>query len=263
MNTIQIPNIYTFQDYRDFLQAWFQYKKSNSEYWSYGLWSKKLGLKTTSALTMVIKKDRHAGPKMVDKFIQYFEFSLDSEKYFIELVRLNKMTKSDPKLLVMLTGNKGSNQSTSGDLVFQWLAYTIREMSHLEGFKPEWDYILSRLRPKVEISQIQELLEKLVQKEILTNEYKVTNKVIAPEGSIEPEEVKSYHNSIMELAKEALPVPAEERIFTSSTISIAKKDIDKAKKLVRDFQVEFGKLMESVPGDEVYLFNMQLFPLTK
>lgn len=263
MNTLNIPNIYDFQDYRDFLKAWFDYKKSSSDYWSYGLWARKLGLKTTSALTMVIKKDRHAGPKMVEKFISYFELSPDSEKYFKELVRLNKISKDDPKLLVMLTGNKGSEQSTKGDLVFQWLAYTIREMTHLPDFKPEWDYILSRLRPKIEISKVQELLEKLVQKEILTNDYKVTNKVIAPEGAINPEEVESYHNSIMELSKEALPISPKERIFTSSTISIAKKDTEKAQKLIRDFQVEFGKLMESKPGDEVYLLNMQFFPLTK
>lgn len=263
MNIDGIPNIYDFQDYRDFLKAWFDYKKASSDYWSYGLWARKLGLKTTSALTMVIKKDRHAGPKMVEKFINYFEFGTDSESYFKELVRLNKLTKNDPKLLVMLTENKGSEQSTKGDLVFQWLAYTIREMSHLKGFKPEWDFILSRLRPHVEIAQIQELLEKLVQKEILTSDYKVTNKVIAPEGAINPDEVKSYHNSIMELAKGALPISPKERIFTSSTISVAKKDIDKAQKLIRDFQVEFGKLMEAKKGDEVYLFNMQFFPLTK
>lgn len=263
MNKDNLPNIYDYQDYRDFLKAWFEYKKSSSDYWSFGLWARKLGLKTTSALTMVIKKDRHAGPKMVEKFLKYFEFGPDTEKYFKELVRLNKISKDDPKLLVMLTGNKGSEQSTKGDLVFQWLSYTIREMSHLKGFKPEWDFILSRLRPHVEIPQIQDLLEKLVQKEILTSDYKVTNKVIAPEGAINPKEVKSYHDSIMELAKEALPVSPKQRIFTSSTISVAKKDIEKAQKLIRDFQVEFGKVMESKPGDEVYLFNMQLFPLTK
>ncbi len=258
-----MPNIYDFQDYRDFLKAWFDYKKSNSDYWSYGLWARKLGLKTTSALTMVIKKDRHAGPKMVDKFISYFELGLDAETYFKELVRLNKVTKNDPKLLVMLTGNQGSSQSTKGDLVFQWLAFAIREMSHLEDFKPEWDYILNRLRPHVEIPQVQLLLEKLVQRGILTSDYKVTNKVIAPEGEVNPTEVKNYHHSIMELAKEALPISPTKRIFTSSTISIASKDIEKAQKMIRDFQVEFGKKMEAKPGDDVYLFNMQFFPLTK
>lgn len=260
---MNIPNIYDFQDYRDFLKAWFEYKKSSSDYWSYGLWARKLGLKTTSALTMVIKKDRHAGPKMVEKFITYFDLSTDSQNYFKELVRLNKVTKSDPKLLVMLTGNQGSSQSTKGDLVFQWLAFAIREMSHLEDFRPKWDYILSRLRPKVEIPQVQLLLEKLVQKGILTSDYKVTNKVIAPEGDVNPIEVKNYHNSIMELAKEALSISPTERIFTSSTISVAKKDIAKAQKMIRDFQVEFGKEMEAKPGDDVYLLNMQLFPLTK
>jgi uncharacterized protein (TIGR02147 family) len=260
---VNIPNIYDFQDYRDFLKAWFDYKKSTSDYWSYGLWARKLGLKTTSALTMVIKKDRHAGPKMVEKFISYFELGTDAENYFKELVRLNKVTKNDPKLLVMLTGNQGSSQSTKGDLVFQWLAFAIREMSHLEDFKPEWDYILSRLRPHVEIPQVQLLLEKLVQRGILTSDYKVTNKVIAPEGEVNPTEVKNYHDSIMELAKEALPISPTKRTFTSSTISIASKDIEKAQKMIRDFQVEFGKQMEAKPGDDIYLFNMQFFPLTK
>jgi uncharacterized protein (TIGR02147 family) len=163
----------------------------------------------------------------------------------------------------MLTGNQGSSQSTKGDLVFQWLAFAIREMSHLEDFKPEWDYILSRLRPHVEIPQVQLLLEKLVQRGILTSDYKVTNKVIAPEGEVNPTEVKNYHDSIMELAKEALPISPTKRTFTSSTISIASKDIEKAQKMIRDFQVEFGKQMEAKPGDDIYLFNMQFFPLTK
>ncbi|MNL33252.1 hypothetical protein D3C87_1551510 [compost metagenome] len=47
------------------------------------------------------------------------------------------------------------------------------------------------------------------------------------------------------------------------TIVINKKDIKKAKEMIRVFQDKFVSELEVNPGDEVYRLSVSLFPLSK
>ena len=69
------PNVLDFVDYREFLNSFAQYMKATTPQWSYGQWARELGLKSTSAITMILKKQRNMGPSMAKKFSKYFSFT--------------------------------------------------------------------------------------------------------------------------------------------------------------------------------------------
>lgn len=71
----QMNNLYRFTDFRTFLRTHFEDKKKINKHWSYGRWSKKLGLKATASLTMIINGQRDPGPKVVEAFCRYFGFN--------------------------------------------------------------------------------------------------------------------------------------------------------------------------------------------
>ncbi len=72
------------------------------------------------------------------------------------------------------------------------------------------------------------------------------------------------HLENSDIAKKKLrEVPLELRDFSSVTISLNKKNLTDAKKIIRKFRKEFAELLDSSSGDHVYQINLQLFPLTK
>jgi hypothetical protein len=69
---------------------------------------------------------------------------------------------------------------------------------------------------------------------------------------------------MLEHAKTALrKVRLEEREFTSTTLLMSTGQMSEAKELMREFKMKFEKIMEKESGDQVYQFQLQLFPLSK
>ena len=54
-------DVIRYSDYRAFLLDFAQWKKAKTPNWSYGIWAKRLGLKTTSSITKVLQGRLLAG----------------------------------------------------------------------------------------------------------------------------------------------------------------------------------------------------------
>ena len=80
--------IYDFTDYRDFLNH--HAKKKKEAGLSIGAWAKRLQLKGTSSLSMILSGERDPGPKMIDRFISYFGFNESESLYFKTLIYFSK-----------------------------------------------------------------------------------------------------------------------------------------------------------------------------
>lgn len=66
----------------------------------------------------------------------------------------------------------------------------------------------------------------------------------------------------LQLAQEKIKtVGVYERDFSSMTLTMDPKDINKAKKLIRDFRRSFVRVMEKGAKKSVHQINIQLFPL--
>ena len=87
------PNLIEYDDYRSFLEDFFEYSKSKNGLWSYQAWAQKLGLNDSSSLLKIINGNRDAGPKIQQKLLDYFEFSELEATYFNDLVKLSKLQK--------------------------------------------------------------------------------------------------------------------------------------------------------------------------
>lgn len=70
------------------------------------------------------------------------------------------------------------------------------------------------------------------------------------------EDLKLMENSLFE-------VPLNLRDHSCITLSVSRKDLPKAKEMIRLFQDQFAHRFEKTSGDEVYRLNVALFPLTQ
>ena len=136
-------SVLPYADFRTFLNAYAQQMKNRQPMWSLGAWSKHLGLSTTSSLTKVLRGERNPGPKMVERFIEYFSFSPEEERHFRELVGLKKFYR-DPQLTALLSQNVAARKVNSPPIIISertfsvlsdWQSFAIREKVNLKKFK--------------------------------------------------------------------------------------------------------------------------------
>jgi uncharacterized protein (TIGR02147 family) len=265
-----------FTDYRAFLLAHIQDKRKSQPQWTFGVWTKTLGLKDTSSITKIIQGQRHPGQEITKKFIKYFNFSEREAQYFNDLVTFQKI-KDDPRLSVLLLEKMGKQNPDLTTrvldektflLISNWYCLAIREMIRLNEFFEDANWISKNFLFKVTPKEAERALKLLVevglfsrspngQLTIQTGSYSTQNDFAA-------EATKRFHEASLENAKLAVRnIDVNEREFVSTTFAMKQKNIPEAKQLIRDFKVKFEELLEEDGADEVYQLQIQFYPLTK
>lgn len=268
--------IQQFSDYRVFLQTHAQDMKKTKTAWSFGLWSKSLGLKTTSSLTKIIQGQREPGPQITDKFVRYFGFDHKQAQYFRDLIRLQKI-KNDSRLSVMLMEKIGKDfpqsslrlmDNKSFLIISNWYYLALRELVRIKGFQENPDWIVEQFQFKITGREVSQAIKILIEMGLLKRDK--SNNLIIVDGrldtsnDISSEAIRRYHEQMLEHAKAAVrKFNVEEREITSTTLVMNSKQIGIAKELIREFKQKFEQLLEDESGDRVYQIQIQLFPLTK
>lgn len=92
---MQTSDVYQYTCFKSFLLAYSEYARANYRAWSYTKWAKRLGLKGTASLTLVLSGKRLPGPSITEKLIQYFKFEGRERRYFLDLIQMERLTKLD------------------------------------------------------------------------------------------------------------------------------------------------------------------------
>ena len=269
-------NIFQYTSFRTYLNAYGEAKKRSNPRWSYGSWAKCLKLSGTASLTMILNGQRNPGPIVAKRLVQYFKFNKKESTYFQDLILLEK-SQGDPRLSALIV-ERLERQSTNTNfievdqhqlrVISKWYYYAIREMIHLEDFREDPNWIAQKLNFKVTIPDIKRAIRDLVDLNLLTRNHQ--GKLICSYGALDTstdianEHLKQFHEQMIEKSQKAIrEIDVALRSINAQTISINKSHLPRAKELIRKFQDDLSRLLESSTGDAVYQCNIQLFPLTK
>lgn len=267
-------NIFDYSDYRKFLRDFNDMKKRVNPSWSFGLWASKLGLNSISSITMILNGQRHAGKKIQASLIKYFQFNSKEAYYFEELVKIAKSSKDDPSLTILLLEQNDDlktlrdENTEQVDLFFNWKAHCIKELTQIKDFRPDGEWIQKRTNGLIKKDEANKLLSALLKNKFLEQnnidgkETLVAVTSIHPTKEVTMDSAKAYHKGLMDNSYEAININKEKRALHSSTLSLLKTDIPKAKEMIREFQMKFSDEIEQNPADEVYQLNIQFFPLS-
>lgn len=264
-----------FTDYRAFMVHFVQQKKAENPHWSLGLWARQMGLGSTATISKVVSGQRFPGPKMIDQLISHFKFGFQEAQYFRDLIQFSKI-KDDPKLAAALLDKirqdpvtRCSKTLTFDELrsVSSWYALALREIIRTQRFFDDPKWIENLFRFPVNSSEIENCLDLMLEagliEKTLMGEFAVTSQLVISENDVASELIKQYHEGVLDLAKSALrQIDVNEREFQAMTLMIRDQNIEKAKVLIREFREKFATLLEEVPGEKLYQFQIQFFPIT-
>lgn len=153
-------------------------------------------------------------------------------------------------------------------LISDWWHYAILNLLRTKGFQAEQSWLATRLGLPTKV--VTDAWDRLIR---LGHLKRVNGKVVREHPRIESTDDffdlsvrKSHVEDLKLIEKSLLEGKVDERDHTSMTIAISKKNMKKAKELIRIFQDQFSEEVEAGPrelGDEVYRLSISFFPLTK
>jgi uncharacterized protein (TIGR02147 family) len=270
-------SIFDFDDYRDFLvkvgmpDGLYSHTSNNLQ-----TWAKRLGYKSPSSLTMVLKGQRPPSFDMTRALSEDLKMTVKERQYFELLIQLEKANKKgkDPKeiLLKISSLNSEKNAISLGlkefSAISEWYFLAIKQLISTPAFVEDEDWIYRKLRKKVTPSQIKNALNIMTEMQTIGRD-RNGKLVVLKEGLLTTNDVpssaiKRHHFGMINRGLEAInEQDVNERQVTSVTMKVKDEDLLEAKKYIFDFIKDFNEKFSTTEANELYQLNMQFFKHTK
>lgn len=175
------PDITHFPQYRRYLKAMFQYKKSLNPRYSFQVLAKRIG-SSPSLMKHVLEERKNIGINRVASVANALEMNAFEADYFtiqvLHDITKNRVTRKYlNEVLGKLRFRKDSAtthytelRSQAGEfLTGNWLAAVIHQMSKMTGFKDDPTWIRDRLldREKIKLDEVSSIFNRLAELDLI------------------------------------------------------------------------------------------------
>ena len=266
-------SVFTYDDYRVFLQDFYAAKKQQNPAYSFRYFAKRAGLKSGNYLKLVMDGQRNLTHKTVLKFCKGLALSQWEAHFFENLVFFNQTDDEGEKEFYKKNLELVKNQNARGllskdqyDVVSSWYPLAIKELALLSDFAFSSRWIASRLDHKVTVEEVNEAIELLERLGLIKIDKKKKKMIVTDQSLQTPNmagssAIRSYHKKILDLSKDSVDTQqVENRCFSTLTVAVAKKDLAEAFAKIHQFRNEMDSFfVKSKKYDAVYQLAIQLF----
>lgn len=270
------PDIYSYLDYRRFLRDWFESKKASNPRFSHRVFARRANVTSPSLLLAVMDGKRNLTAATIEGFSGALTLSGDAAEFFEALVMLDQAETHDERnkawerVRAVRRFREARRLAGEGvDYLSCWYYPAIRELASCADFRPDPDWIASRLRPRITPAQARKAIDVLLALGLLRAE-KDGQLTPTDASVVTPHEVAglaavNYHVGMIERARDAVTaVPAAERHYCAVTVAIPMALVPRIKRELDAFQERLLDLCDGAtdPRERVYQLNLQLLPLS-
>ena len=272
-NKISVVN---FISYRDYLAAIYRYLKNTESKFSYAAYSEMLGLSKSNVAWLIITGRRSLSPTNTKNIVQGLGLIKSDKLYFEALVKYEnerspiKRERLFEKIIDLKKKETSGLSRKHLEYFSKWYYPVIRELTALEGFEsnPEWisKRLHNKLMPKQALDALR-LLESLDLIEFDNNKKRHFPKggQITPSEDVEIISSIRFHQKMCEIGKESITeVKQGRRDINTLTLSIGAEAYEKIKSTIFEACKKTMEIESSSSNKtDVYQLNIQLFPFTK
>lgn len=270
-------SVYNYETPRDFIHAIFQFKKNRRSSFSLRAWAKQMGFKNPTLLSDVLRGKRQPSERLIECLAKNLLLSQNELDYLKLLYsRANARNTAEKtaveQLLYGIRPNLPIMQLSPSTLAMldTWYYFVLIEMTELKDFDlKDIAGIVKKLGHRVSEKEVECALNRLKHLKLLVENS--TGKLVKGTGEVftltfqeDTPEIKKQLKEIMEnFLISYSKHPSEEKDCSSSNLTIEKKDLKKAKDLIREFHSRMWKLTVKGKAEHVYQFNSQFFRITE
>lgn len=271
------PNVFTAQNYREFLRAFFDYEKRTTLDFSYRVFSARAGFKSPNFLKLVVEGKRNLTIASIRGIIKAFKLGSDEGTFFKNLVFLNQAKTGSEKSEHLRELMKSQMfrelypmKKAELDFYQNWLCIPIRELIGSKGFHDDPEWIAKNLRPTANVHKVQEAIATMLLLGLIRrNEQgrlEQCQKNLTTGNEVQSGVVQEFHKQMIRLASNSIDgVTRAQRDVSSSTVLVSETTFHRLKEMVQSFRKTL--MAEAEQGgagkQAVYQINLQLFPLSE
>ncbi len=270
-------SIFDFDDYRDYLitagmpDGLYSHTSNNLQ-----AWASRLGYKSPSSLTMVLKGQRTPSSDMVRTIGEDLKMSVKEKEYFQLLILLEKAHKKnkDPKEILLKLSSLNSEKRAIAlglkefSAISEWYFLAIKQLISTPAFIEDEDWIYRKLRKKATPAQIRNAIAIMLEMKAIgrddSGKLIVLKEGLLTTNDVPSSAIKRHHFGMINRALEAInEQEVSERQVTSLTMKIKNEDLADAKHYIFEFIKDFNEKFSTTEANELFQLNMQFFKHTK
>ena len=261
---------------REYLEAVYQMLKSKRESYSYLQFAEDLGFSKTNVIYLIIRGRRNLSVKASVKIANSLKFKRDEKYYFRTLMEYYNSRSSEAReqLFKKLIGIK--TRFVDADLskiqlefYNEWFHVVICEMTQLDNFKSDPNWIATNTTPNIRPEQARKSLDLLESLNLIKFDEKKGRHIPTKASLTTGDEIFSmavvrYHQAMIQIAKDSITsIDEDVRDISSVTLSMPVEAMEQIKQEISTFRKKIVGISESFknPG-AVFQLNVQLFPVT-
>lgn len=272
---VEAPNVFAYTDYRQYLAAYYAFAKSERYGFSFRVFSKRAGLRSTNYLKLVIDGQRNLSRDMAARFATGCELSGAGAEYFCELVEYAQARTTAEKSRVYerlgrfrLFREARRLDGAHGEYHQSWFVPVVRELARRADFQEDPKWLARQLVPAISVAEAKKALATLLELGLLERDesgrlVQSTPLVTTGPGPL-GHHIYAFHQAMLDRAKAALDqLPREERDISNITVCVSQSKLEELKQRVRAFRRELllSAELDDTP-ERVVQINFQLFPLS-
>ena len=269
-----MKDLFEYHSYHAFLEDFLQSKKSEKGWFSLRYFADKIGVDQGN-LVRVFQGKRHLSSAAVERLVAYLDLDGRRADYLRALVAFNK-AKSDAKaracfdrMMQVAAPNAQVLGPQQYEFYRKWQHTAIYNLMDCNDFRGDHEALARMLTPSITAVQARESVDLLMHLGLVVQRadgrFVQTHNLITSGESWRSFAVHKFQEETLKLALHSLEHhPRAVRDFSTMSMSIAEKDLEKIRELTKDYRNSVLKVVsESNPADSVYHLNIQLFPMSK
>jgi uncharacterized protein (TIGR02147 family) len=267
-------NIFTYTDFRKFLEDYYQARKKADKKFSHRFIQEKVGASSAGWFADVIKARTNIPGSHMVKLSKLLQLKHSETDYFEAMVQfgqagsLEERTRYFHKMVAFKEVRADMVGMDRLEFYSKWYHSAIREILFFHPFRGDYAELARKLSPPIRQSEARDsvaLLERLGMVEPnAIGGYKSKDAVLKKDSSFPSVVMANFLKNNMELAIEALDrYSKEERDVSALTVSLSDSAFAQVKDDIRALRKKILAMTEvDVAPNKVYQCNFQFFPLS-
>lgn len=271
------PDIFTFNNFRDFLQEMYEYKHSQNKSFTKAKICRDMGLMNTRSYFQNILNGKFLTSTKANLIAQSFDLSSPETKFFKVLVNFNQAfddpDERDLCLDQMLSMKKASGYEVveeQYEYYRKWHHSVIRMLLSIVDVSDDYTLLQKRLSQEISMKDIENSIALLKELKLITKNaagyYKPSDTMISTPEYCEDELVKSYQ--VESLKQAQISILSDDDIpktTITKMLSFSDEGLTKVTGAINRFSNEINVIVanDQKQEDRIYQMVVTLFPFSK
>ena len=272
--SIALEHLFDYDDFRKFLQDYFEEQKKTRAVFSHRFFAAKAGFSSSSYCLNVIRGRFNLTPKSIEKIAKAMDFEPLQKAYFEALVQYNQAQQvvereSAWEQIVQIRKQIEFTHVTTREQAYfsKWYYPVIREMAVNADWHDDYMVLARMLTPQITTEEAREAVKNLLEWNLLKkvgDRYEATSQMLDA-AEIPPIALRQIRREYIQHAIGAVEsMPKNERFAAFTTLAMSERSYKYAVEVLEEARKKIiAKTANDPDVERVYEMMLVAFPMSK